>query len=170
MEKKSMNQLMGLWHRDVGFFIIGMVIIYALSGIILIFRDSNFLKHKVRVERTIAPNLEAKDLKKAMHRKELNGIRIDGENIFFEDGQYNKVTGIAAYTTTENIFPFNRFIDIHKSKNKGPLRWISAIFGLLLLFMVFSSLWMFKKGTTLFRRGIIIAGAGLIFALLLFFI
>ncbi len=170
MEKKSMNQIMRSWHRDVGFFIIGMVIIYALSGIILIFRESNLLKHKVKVERTITPNLEAMDLKKELHRKELNGIRIDGDNIFFDDGQYNKITGIAAYTTTETIFPFNRFIDIHKSKNKGPLLWISAIFGLLLFFMVFSSLWMFKKGTTLFRRGLIIGGAGLIFALLLFFI
>ena len=53
MEKKSLNQLMRAWHRDIGFFIIGLVIIYALSGIALIFRDTDFLKHNIKFEKKL---------------------------------------------------------------------------------------------------------------------
>ncbi len=170
MDKKTINQIIRAWHRDIGFFIAGLVIIYALSGIALIFRDTDFLKHDIKVEKILLPNLYISELKKTLHMKDLIVEKSEGNAMFFENGMYNKVTGEANYTLKENIFPFNKFINIHKVKTKAPLHWINTIFGLLLLFMVFSSFWMFKKGTAFFRRGIIIAGAGILFALILFFI
>ncbi len=41
-EKKSINQTIRILHRNIGFFILGFVLIYALSGITLIYRDSDF--------------------------------------------------------------------------------------------------------------------------------
>ena len=170
MEKKSINLRMRALHRDIGYFMVGLVVIYALSGIALIFRDTNFLKHNIIVVKTLSSDLETNELKKELHLKELKVITIKGDSIFFEDGFYNKATGVAQYTTKEIIFPFNKFINIHKVKSKDPIHWINTIFALLLLFMVISSFWMFKKGTPFFRRGLIIAGAGILFALILFLI
>jgi len=170
MEKKTINQRMRALHRDIGFFIVGLVIIYAVSGIALVFRDSDFLKHNVEVEKVLLQNLNSTELKKALHIKDLKVTNTEGDTLFFEEGIYIKSTGVALYTIKENIFPFNKFISIHKVKTKDPIHWVNTIFGLLLLFMVLSSFWMFKKGTKLFRRGIIIAIAGFVFALILFFI
>jgi hypothetical protein len=170
MEKKSINQRMRALHRDIGFFIIGLVVIYVLSGIALIYRDTDFLKHNVKIEKLLSKNMQPSELKKSLHMKDLKVINSEGDTLFFDEGKYIKSTGIAQYTIKENIFPFNKFIGIHKVKSKNPLHWINTIFGLLLLFMVFSSFWMFKKGTALFRRGIIIAAVGLLLALILFLI
>ena len=170
MEKKSLNQLMRAWHRDIGFFIIGLVIIYALSGIALIFRDTDFLKHNIKFEKKLLQNLNSSELRKSLHMKDLKVTNTKGDTLFFENGLYNKTTGVAQFSMKEYIFPFNRFINVHKVKSKDSIHWVNTIFGLVLLFMVFSSFWMFKKGTVFFRRGLIIAIAGVLFALILFFI
>lgn len=44
-EKKSINHYMRSLHRDIGFFVIGLIVIYSISGVVLIYRDTNFLKH-----------------------------------------------------------------------------------------------------------------------------
>ena len=45
-EKKSINQIIRILHRNIGFFILGFVLIYAFTGITLIYRDSDFMKHE----------------------------------------------------------------------------------------------------------------------------
>jgi len=40
--KKSINYYMRVLHRDIGFFIAGLLIIYALSGIVMIYRDTSY--------------------------------------------------------------------------------------------------------------------------------
>ena len=166
-EKKSINFRMRALHRDIGFFAIGLVIIYALSGIVLVFRDTSFLKHAVQNEKTLSPNMETSEIGKALRLKEFKVIKEEGELINFKEGTYNKTTGLAEYTTQEIIFPLNRFIDLHKASSKGLVHYFSAIFGAFLLFMVISSFWMYKKSSNLFRRGIYITGAGVVFTLLL---
>ena len=43
-EKKSVHYYMRSLHRDVGFLVLGFTFIYALSGIVLVYRDTDFLK------------------------------------------------------------------------------------------------------------------------------
>jgi len=40
-----MNNKMRTYHRYLGFFLSGIMAVYAISGIILIFRDTEFLKY-----------------------------------------------------------------------------------------------------------------------------
>lgn len=68
-EKKSINYYMRKLHRDFGFFIVGLTIIYALTGIVLIFRDTNFLKSEALIEKTLAPNMEVSDLGNALRKR-----------------------------------------------------------------------------------------------------
>ena len=48
-ENKSINHCIRSLHRDIGFFIIGLTIIYSMSGIVLTYRDTNFLKHETLI-------------------------------------------------------------------------------------------------------------------------
>jgi uncharacterized iron-regulated membrane protein len=43
MSKKKTSGTMRIFHRYLGFFLSGIMTVYALSGVVLIFRDSDFL-------------------------------------------------------------------------------------------------------------------------------
>jgi len=173
MEQKKTNtihQIMRGLHRDVGFFIIGLIFIFTLSGIVFIYRDLDFLKQETSIEKTIPPNIKSSNLGEALKIKNFKITKTEGEIIFFKEGSYNITTGKASYSSKELPFLIKKFGDIHKSNSKSPIHWFTTIFGVLLLFLAISSMWMYKRGTKLFRRGIIIASAGILFTLLLFFL
>ena len=44
MSKSNLNKTMRVYHRYLGFFLAGIMAMYAISGIILIFRDTDLLK------------------------------------------------------------------------------------------------------------------------------
>jgi len=167
---KTIHQIMRGLHRDVGFFIIGLIVIFTLSGIVFIYRDHDFLKKDIRIEKTISPNLKSTNLGEALKIKEFKIIKTERNTIYFKDGSYNMTTGKAIYTSKELPYLVKKFSDIHKSNSKNPVHWFTTIFGILLLFLAISSMWMYKWGTKLFRRGIIVASAGILFTLLLFFL
>lgn len=169
-ERRSMNYYMRSLHRDIGFFVIGLTIIYTLSGILLIYRDSDFLKHKVITEREIKPNLNESDLGMVLHLKDFKVLKSEGDILYFQNGTYNKSTGLVKYK--EKVLPsvFTSSIKMHKISSQSATRWISIVYGLLLLFLAISSFWMYKSKTKLFRRGIYITAVGFISALILLII
>ncbi|NEW84266.1 MAG: hypothetical protein GZ094_18135, partial [Mariniphaga sp.] len=79
-------------------------------------------------------------------------------------------TGVAVYIVKDIIFPFNKFINLHKAISKNPTHWFNLIFGTLLLFMAISSFWMFKPENKNFKRGLYFAGAGVVFVFILLLI
>jgi hypothetical protein len=60
---------------------------YALSGIILTFRDTGFLKKAKRIENTIEPNLTPIELQEALNLKQLKVKNNRGEVIEFNEGK-----------------------------------------------------------------------------------
>jgi len=154
-------------HRDVGFLVVGLTAVYALSGLALINRDAGFLKREVHVEKQLSPNLEPSELGKALHMKDVKPITADGETIHFKNGTYDKTTGIALFTIQDFVFPVNKLVNLHKASGKGHFQWLYALYALLLLFLALSSFWMYKPGTRLFWRGICLAGAGVLAAAVL---
>ena len=44
----NLNQKMRIWHRYLGFYLVGIMAIYALSGMILIFRKTDTFKKKFK--------------------------------------------------------------------------------------------------------------------------
>lgn len=166
-EKKTINHFMRLLHRDIGFFVVGLAIIYSISGIVLIYRDTDFLKHKELIEIKLSPNLEESEIAKALYIWDLKVLKTEGDSVFFKEGVYNKTTGAAKYTSQELPGWLNMFIKLHLSSSESRGHWFSTIFGLLLLFLAISSFWMFKPKTKLFRRGIYTAIAGIVFAIVL---
>ncbi|MBW6536804.1 MAG: hypothetical protein K0B11_17485 [Mariniphaga sp.] len=168
--KNRLTRIMRSLHRDIGFILIGLTIIYSLSGILLIYRDTGFLKKEREITQTIAPNLEAEELASILHMRNFKVVRTDGNMLFFNNGQYNRENGLVEYTSRELPAWLNKMNSLHKTSTRSPLHWLGIIYGILLFFMAISSLWMFKSGTGLFRRGIILTASGAAVVLVIIFV
>ena len=55
--KVTLHKSMRIYHRYLGFFLAGIMAVYAISGIILIFRDTDFLKQEKLVQKQLEPGL-----------------------------------------------------------------------------------------------------------------
>lgn len=111
-------------HRDIGFFLVGLTLVYVLSGILLIYRDTGFLQ-TAAVER-----------------------------------------GMGQHRGHEYVAWVQPFVDLHKANSRSGVHWFTLTYGLALGFLAVSSFWMMKPGSTLFRREVAFAVAGLLFVVL----
>ena len=131
-------------HRYLGFFLAGIMFMYSLTGITLIFRDSDTFKREVRVEKQLEKNLEK--LPKLKGAKNIN---------------YNKTTGVVTYSQMKSPNILGLMEKIHKAKSSDPLYFFNIFFGLSLLFFVVSSYWMFLPQTAVFKKAIYFTLAGI---------
>lgn len=164
------QQRMRVYHRYLGYFLAGIMAVYSISGITLIFRDTNFLKSEKQIEKQIKPNLSVEELGRELKMRDLKVDKEEGDVISFRQGKYNKTTGVANYSTME----LNRFIDklqkLHKADTKSPLFFMNIFFGLSLMFFVVSAFYMFLPGTSTFKKGLYFTLAGVVLALILILI
>lgn len=168
-EKKSINHTLRVLHRNVGFFFLGFVIIYALSGITLIYRDSDFLKKEKIVKVMLPAETKPADLGPALKMREFKVLKREGDFISFNGGTFNTSTGEAIYRIKELIFPFNKLTNLHKTPSKNPFHWFTLVFGIIMLFMAVSSFWMFKTNSQTFRKGVYTIIGGILFSVILLF-
>lgn len=166
-EKKSFYHFMRSLHRDIGFFVIGLTVVFCISGIVLIFRDTDFLKQEVLIEKQIESNVDSSELGGILRIRGFEVVKTEGETVYFGNGSYNKSTGIVKYSSKELPLFLNKLNSLHKTPSRKVIHWFTLIYGVLLLFLALSSFWMFKARTKLFWRGIYIASAGLIIAAIL---
>jgi len=161
---------MRVYHRYLGYFLAGIMAVYAISGIVMIFRDTDLFKKKKQVEQQLAPNLNAADLGKALRIRDLQFESEKGDIAFFKTGNYNKTTGVAIYTVTSLPVVLDKLTRLHKANTKQPLYYLNIFFGVSLLFFVISSYWMFLPKTTIFRKGLYFTLGGLVITLMLLFV
>ena len=161
---------MRVLHRYLGFFLAGIMAVYAISGIVLIFRDSDFLKREQHIQKQIEPQVEAADLGRALELRKLRVEREDEATIYFKDGQYEKATGKAEYTLKELPYVLDKMTHLHKAKSADPLFFLNIFFGLALFFFVISSFWMFMPSSSVFRKGLYFTLAGIVLTVVLLFI
>jgi len=138
-EKKSIYYYMRVFHRYLGFFFVGIVLIYALAGITLIFRDTDFLKKEKTVKTTLPADTKTADLGSALRLREFKILKTEGDVIYFHGGTFNTTTGAAEMTVKELIFPLNKLTNIHKTPSKNPFHWVTLAFGIVMLFLAISS-------------------------------
>ncbi len=161
---------MRIIHRYLGFFLVGIMFMYAISGIVLIFRDTDFLKQEERFEKQLKPNVQKAELGKLLDIRRLKVEKVEGDVYHFKNGTYNTTTGMANYTVKELPYVLDKMTHLHKAKSKEPLFFLNIFFGLSLLFFVISSFWMFAPKTDVFKKGMYFTLAGIVLTLLLLFI
>jgi len=160
---------MRIYHRYLGFFLAGIMAIYSVSGIIMIFRDTDFLKKENQKVLTVATGLQTHEISAAIKIKNLK-IKSDTLDIVtFENGTYNRITGVADFKVKELPYLLNKMTKMHKATNKDPLYYLNIFFGVSLMFFVISSFYMFMPGTTIFKKGMYFTLAGIALVLVMLF-
>lgn len=157
-------------HRYLGFFLVGILAVYAISGITLIFRKTDTFKKTVTKEITLNKETKTKDLGKSLEIKDFKVDSTHSEIVYFKEGNFNKTTGKAVITKKEYPYLLDKMMKLHKATTKSPVYWLNIFFGLSLLFFVISSFWMFLPSTSTFKKGIIFSLLGFLMTILILFI
>jgi hypothetical protein len=168
MSNTSKN--MRIYHRYLGFFLAGIMAIYSISGVIMIFRETSFLKKDVHKVMTVATNLKNEEIGPAIKIKNLKTTEESGDIVKFKEGTYNRTTGVADFTVKELPYFINKMTKMHKATHKDPLYYLNIFFGVSLLFFVLSSFYMFMPGTTIFKKGMYFTLAGMVLVLVMLFV
>lgn len=161
---------MRIIHRYLGFFLVGIMAVYAVSGIIMIFRDTDFLKKDVFFEKQVKPNASKEELGQLLGLRRLQVEKEEGDIYYFREGTYNKATGEAKYTLKELPSAIEKMTHLHKAKSGDPLFFLNIFFGLSLLFFVVSSFWMFSPKMSVFKKGMYFTLGGIVLTLILLFL
>ena len=165
--KSKMRKTMRDLHNKVGFLIVGLVVIYALSGIIQTYRDTSLLKHELKNEKVVDAHLSADKLGPVLKMREFKVTKTEGDMVYFKDGSYNAATGEVKYVTKEWYSWIKPFTELHKANSKGIVHYFTVLFAVALFFMCVSAFWMFKPGTKAFSSGVILTVVGIIASIVL---
>lgn len=164
---KDTRSFMRITHRYLGYFLAGIMAVYAVSGVLLVYRDTDLLKNEKKIDKVIAKNLSEKELGKELKMKNLEVEKTEGTVLKFKQGTYDSATGQAKYSRKELPFVLDKMVKLHKAQSKDTLSPLNTFFGISLFFFVISSFWMFNPKTKVFKRGMIFTIAGLIVAIIL---
>jgi len=162
-----MNNKMRIFHRYLGFFLSGIMAVYAISGIVMIFRETEFLKSEREVERQLAVDLPDAEVGSTLRIKDFKVERSEGSLIYFREGTYDKKTGLAKYKSKQLPYVIDKMTKLHKATTNRPLYFLNIFFGVALLFFVLSAFWMFMPKTEVFRKGLYFALGGIVLTLIL---
>lgn len=166
MPSQQFHNSIRKYHRILGFFLAGIMGVYALSGTLLIFRPTDFLKYPTTEIRQLAPEMKGAELSSKLR---LRGFAIKSETddvVIFNSGQYDKNTGETVVNKMDYPAPLAKMVELHKSTNKSPLFFLNIFFGMSLLFFVISSFFMFMPKVKNFKQGLKISLGGAAFAIL----
>ncbi len=170
-------------HRDIAYFYVGLIIAFSFSGILLNHRrdwnpekytyDSKKVDLKLPADVAMIDKAFIEDFSKEW-KVEYDGHRVrDGElRVFYKD---NAVLD-ASVATGEGLLEFKRTtpfvgqtIKLHKDTNKAWI-WYSDIFGIGMLTIAISGMFISAGKNTFWKRGWKLALIGLLFPLIFLFI
>lgn len=170
MNNRKLSNNFRIYHRYLGFFLAGIMAMYAISGIVLIFRNTDAFKVEKTIEKKVATDLNEEQLGKTLKIRDFKIEKTEVDKVYFDQGVFDKTTGIATYKVKELPVILESLTKLHKANTNRPLFFLNIIFGLCLLFFVISAFWMFMPSTKIFRKGVFFTIGGILLTLLLLFI
>jgi hypothetical protein len=165
MKKLTIRPKIRKWiiivHRDLGFLMVGLSLVYGISGILLNHLKGNNFDYKIdkRTE-TIAANLSSQELQTVWqydkHKPKLNSVG-EGKEIYrlmidSGIGYYDIQTGALNYETSKKR-PIAYWINrLHYNRVKGWMP-IGDLYATSLIFLALSGLFMIKGKNGIAGRG-----------------
>lgn len=170
MNNRKVSNNFRTYHRYLGFFLAGIMAMYAISGIVMIFRTTDTFLVEKTVQKKVPEGLSEKQIGQQLRIKNFKFEKTEGDKSYFKEGILNRSTGIATYKTKQLPTVLASFTKLHKANTRQPLFYFNIFFGLSLLFFVVSSFWMFMPSTKIFRKGVWFSVGGIILLLILLFV
>jgi ribosomal 30S subunit maturation factor RimM len=107
---------MRITHRYLGYFLAGIMAVYAVSGVLLIYRDTDFLKKEKKYDKVVEKNLDEKALGKELRMKGLEVEKTEGTVLTFK--QELMMQQQDRQNTKELPFVLDKMTKLHKSQSK----------------------------------------------------
>jgi hypothetical protein len=174
--RKKLFVLNRSFHRDIGYFCVGLILIYAISGIAVNHVDSwnpSYVIHRYEKPVTGLPtDVESDEFERALAKN--LGIdstfrsRVrdnDFEVLFFYEGSriaWHQDTSIASVETTEKRAGLFFANYLHLNKAKRVWTYVADIFAVLLIYLAISGLFMVKGTNGFGKRGWLFVAAGIV--------
>lgn len=174
--RKKLFVLNRSFHRDIGYFCVGLILIYAISGIAVNHVDSwnpSYVINRYDKPLTGLPTaVESEDFAKALASQlEIKGtfrsqVRDNDEEVlfFYENSRvvWNEAKQIASVETTEKRIGLFFANYLHLNKAKRVWTYVADVFAVLLIYLSISGLFMVKGTNGFGRRGWVLVAAGII--------
>ena len=165
--QKKIYQLNRSFHRDIGYFCVGLILVYAVSGIavnhIESWNPSYVVTRYDRELKDLMPAVESKDFKDVLAKRlgivgSFRSMVQDGADeylFFYEDTRvsWNQDLLRASVEITEKRpgLYFANFLHLNKAKRLWTL--IADVFAVLLIYLSLSGLFMIRGAHGFARRG-----------------
>ena len=198
IKKKKMSVRLREWHRDLGYLVIGITIIYSLSGIVLSFRDLHLFEKEYILTAKIEKAIEKESLedkiisiyskkdktslpthivKKAVLDK-FELIEDNNEFIKYQISRkkdmkfvtYYKNSGELIYSISGYPTIINTFIKAHKSSSQDRWSYLALAYSIILFFLAISAIFMVSGKYSFRRRGIYLTSLGIALVILFLYI
>ncbi|NQU87835.1 MAG: PepSY-associated TM helix domain-containing protein [Mariniphaga sp.] len=155
------------WHRDLGYFTVGILVIYCISGIILNHRHDFNPDYKIYFsefntniqQKNSYTKEEIKDILSELDREVLykkHYITNKGNiKVFIESGEVeiNPITGEGAMRYLQRRSLIYEMNHLHKATIIKTWKWVSDFLTILILFVTISGLFILKGKYGLKGRG-----------------
>ncbi len=166
-KKRNFQDWMRSLHRDIGYLTIGLTLVYALSGIVLIYRNTGFLRYEKRVEKVIEANLSTEQLGEKLRIHRFKVASQKGDTIFFNGGHYIKTTGESVVVRKTYPETMLKLIRLHMMSGNNKFSVVGLIYGILLTFLAVSGVFMYKFRSKNGRRSIVLTLLGIVLSIVL---
>lgn len=158
----SFRKTLRALHRDLGYLFVGLSLIYAISGIILVLKpkEKDPAFKEIRVEQTLEKNLTPDEItaqwKSVSEDIGLNRVIPYGDiyRVYLKGGigEYNPQSGHIHFTTYRER-PVVKFMNqVHYNTGK-KFTWLGIIYAVTLIFFTLSGAIMLKGKTSFLKRG-----------------
>ncbi|MCJ8326917.1 MAG: hypothetical protein MJK08_07425 [Campylobacterales bacterium] len=196
-KKKSFSNIMRSLHRDLGYFVIGLTLIYTITGIVLSGRALGWLEQTYVIEKNLSKNISKKEFTKQLEISlkvldikndiPISIIKSASKNIkyfkFLEEKDnilyfkarsnninYNTKSGNVIYKYISYPPYLKSVISAHKATNEKLWFYLAILYSIILSFLAISAIFMVKGKFGFKKRGIYFMLAGIFLVLIFLFI
>lgn len=183
--EKKVRIFLRKWHRDIGYFIAGLTIIYSISGVAVNHIDDWNPSYTITKEMFKADTLsrelwESENLGKIV----MKHLKLEGElkdifqesdekiKLFFEGKEvdFNMATGELTIETTSGKPVLKEVNFLHLNKPKKVWTYVADVFAVLLIFLAGSGIFMVRGKNGIVGRGKWIVTAGILIPVIFWFL
>lgn len=174
---RKITRLLRNWHRDIGYFVVAVSLVYGLSGIFLTHKDVFPVFSTIETYSTFPSQLNISGFSEQWGYRypgaELNKCFVKGSTIhFYFDGGKGKYILANGKVSIENYkkHRLTSFVNqLHLNQVKG-WKYIANFFSLSLIFLAISGLFIVKGKKGFKKRGVWIMAAGFLLVLIYLFL